>query len=147
MDTLEKLLAIEDIKATKARYWRGVDMRDAELLRSAFAADAVIDTRDSVKPGQGDQRSREDFIVNLINVLEGVVTVHHGHAPEITVTSATEASAIWPMEDRLWVEDADSPLPFRKLKGWGHYHDTYRKTPDGWRIAYTKLVRIKVETE
>jgi len=147
MDTLEKLLAIEEIKTTKARYWRGVDSQDAELLRSVFAVDAVIDTRDSVKAGQGEQRGREDFIAHLLKVFKGVVSAHQGHTPEITLTSATEATAIWPMEDRLWVEDAKSPLPFRKLKGWGHYHDTYRKTPDGWRIAYTRLVRIKVETE
>ena len=34
-------------------------------------------------------------------VLQDVVTVHHGHMPEIELTSPTTARGIWAMEDML----------------------------------------------
>jgi hypothetical protein len=147
MDILQELRAIEQIKALKARYWRGIDTRDKALLRGVFTDDAVTDFRESA--GQGDsehlKRDPDAFVEDLMRLLTGVVTAHHGHSPEIIITSDTGATGIWPMEDWLWVEDEASPLPFRRLNGWGHYHDTYRKTAIGWRIASTKLVRIRVE--
>jgi hypothetical protein len=30
-----------------------------------------------------------------------------------------------------------------ELHGYGHYHETYRKTDGGWRIASTKLTRLR----
>ncbi|WP_157215401.1 nuclear transport factor 2 family protein [Flavisphingomonas formosensis] len=149
MDIAEELRAIEQIKALKARYWRGIDTRDRALLRGVFTDDAITDFRDSTQSDDDTQlkRNPDAFVDDLFALLNGVVTVHHGHSPEIALRSETEATGIWPMEDWLWVEDEASSLPFRKLNGWGHYHDTYRKTAIGWRIASTKLVRIRVEAE
>lgn len=149
MDIAEELRAIELIKALKARYWRGIDTRDQALLRGVFTDDAVTDFRDSTQSDDDSQLKRDPdaFVDDLFALLKGVVTVHHGHSPEISILSPSEATGIWPMEDWLWVEDEASPLPFRRLHGWGHYHETYRKTAIGWRIASTKLVRIRIETE
>ena len=149
MDTAEELHAIEQIKALKARYWRGIDIRDKALLRGVFTDDAVTDFRDATDEEDKSHLKRDPdaFVNDLFEILKGVVTTHHGHTPEIAILSPTEATGIWPMEDWLWVEDTASSLPFRRLNGWGHYHDTYRKTAIGWRIASTKLVRIRVETE
>jgi hypothetical protein len=30
-----------------------------------------------------------------------------------------------------------------QLVGYGHYHDTYVKGPDGWRISSSKLTRLR----
>ena len=58
--------------------------------------------------------------------------VHHGHMPEIEVTAPGEASGTWAMEDHLWWPEGS---PIRRLHGYGHYHETYARTGDGWRIS------------
>lgn len=149
MDNIQRLIDFEEIKQLKARYWRGVDTKDHALLRSVFADDAEIDFREDAPPGDEDSLTlpHPDFFVrHALAMLEGVVTAHQGHVPEITFTSATEASAIWPMEDNLWVDQSVSVLPFATLRGFGHYHDRYVKTADGWKIAATRLNRSKVIT-
>jgi hypothetical protein len=50
------------------------------------------------------------------------------------------------MEDRLWVQAEYCKLPFKQLTGYGHYHDRYVKTVQGWRISATTLKRVHVET-
>ena len=73
-----------------------------------------------------------------------VVTVHHGHTPEISVESADTAHGVWAMEDHLfWPEGG----PLRSMHGYGHYHETYRRTPAGWQIDRMVLTRIRVDTE
>lgn len=49
MDQVEKLLAIEEIKQCKARYWRAIDSKDFDLLRTVFADDIVFDLSDSTR--------------------------------------------------------------------------------------------------
>ena len=43
MNEIERLTAIEQIKQVKARYFRGVDSCDGELVRSLLAEDCVLD--------------------------------------------------------------------------------------------------------
>jgi SnoaL-like domain len=143
----EELAAREAIRQLKARYFRGVDTKDAAVLRAVFAEGAETDFR-SESPGRDPALRHNDpdaFVHNTIAMLEGVTTAHAGFMPEIEILSATEARGRWSMTDRLWVEDeARSRLPFRTLEGWGVYHDSYIRTEAGWRIAATRLERIKV---
>jgi hypothetical protein len=74
--------------------------------------------------------------------LNGVVTVHHGHMPEIELTSATTATGVWAMEDHLRWPAGES---IGELHGYGHYHETYVKLDDGWRISSTKLTRLRLD--
>lgn len=147
MTDTERLLAIEDIKVLKARYFRAVDDQDATLLRSVFTDDAITDFR-SESPDGSDallQHDPDAFVRNTLAVLDGCVTAHAGQMAEIVVETATEARGIWGMTDRIWVEDSTrSLLPFRELQGWGRYHETYRRVAGGWRIASTRLERIKL---
>ena len=94
---------------------------------------------------------RQNIIDFVSGQLEGVTTCHHGHMPEIELTSPTTANGIWAMEDHLWVSEGN-PLPYRSLHGYGHYHETYEKTfdedADGrWLIKTLKLTRIRVDAE
>jgi len=143
----EELSALEAIRQLKARYFRGVDTKDAAVLRAVFAEGAETDFR-SESPDRDPALRHNDpdaFVRNTIGMLAGVTTAHAGFMPEIEILSETEAKARWSMTDRLWVEDgARSRLPFRTLEGWGVYHDSYRLTAQGWRIASTRLERIKV---
>jgi hypothetical protein len=150
MDRGDELYAIEAIKNVKARYWRAVDTKDAALLRSVFCNPCLIDFRGSVGGEPTDAQMWHDpdrFCADMIASTVGIVSVHHGFPPEITVRSDDEASAIWPMEDLLWNENPSAMIPFRRFHGRGHYHDVYRRTPQGWMIATTKITRIRIEGE
>jgi hypothetical protein len=38
-------------------------------------------------------------------------------------------------------------VPFRRFRGFGHYHETYRKVSGEWRIATLRLTRLLVQTQ
>ena len=90
-------LAIAEIAALKARYFRCMDEKD-------WAGREAV--------------------------------VHHGRMPEIEVTSSTAAIGVWAMENSLWARDT-APVPFRTLRGFGHYHETCEKRDGGWAIKTT----------
>ena len=130
---------IEAIKQLKARYFRGMDTKQWDLMKEVFADDVVIDTTEDGSPVI---EGRDEFIAFLAPMLAEVVTVHHGHMPEIELTSDTTATGVWAMEDHLWWPEGS---PLQHLHGYGHYHETYRKGPDGWRIATLTLTRLHRE--
>jgi hypothetical protein len=136
---IERLSAYEEIKKLKARYFRAVDTKDWELLGQVYAVNAVTgpNEKGSLTEGLGAITER------LRGALNDVETVHQGHSPEIEVTSPTTATGIWAQEDHIW----DFPKGSGgTLHGYGHYHDTYVKLEAGWRIATSRLDRIRVET-
>jgi len=144
MNQIDKLLAIEEIKQLKARYFRFVDTKDWTGFAGLFAADAVFDLSDDL-PGCVLVGPAE--IAELpARSLEGATTVHHGHCPEITITSQDSASGIWAMEDRVrWTEESSSPL--KSLHGFGHYLETYECIGGCWHIKTLKLRRLRVDLE
>ena len=79
---------IEAIKQLKARYFRTMDTKDWDAMRLVFTDDVVVDTTAS----GGEMVSGADaFMEFLRGAIGDVETVHHGHTPEIEVTSATTA--------------------------------------------------------
>jgi uncharacterized protein (TIGR02246 family) len=131
---VEDIAAIEKLKA---RYFRCLDTKDWEGFRDLFVEDVEIDVTDDIEGGQ-PYRGRDRFVDTCAQALEGAVTVHHGHMPELEVTGPSTASGIWAMEDYV---DWGSGGAFR---GYGHYHEDYVKAVDGqWRIARLKLTRLR----
>lgn len=148
MTPLDKAAAAEAIRQVKAQYWMGIDMKDEALLADAFSDDAIIDFRsEGVWEEGAPLPDRHAFAKRAVGTLRdgGVRTTHQGHNPYIVFESDTEARAVWPMEDNLWV-DKGSRLPFRHLHGYGFYHDRYRLTDTGWKIVQTRLDRVNVDT-
>jgi uncharacterized protein (TIGR02246 family) len=127
---------VEAIKQLKARYFRMMDTKDSDGMRQVFADDVLIDTTDS---GGRVVQGADDFMAGLRDLLADVVTVHHGHMPEIELTSVTTATGIWAMEDRLrWPNGSE-------LHGAGHYHETYEKVDGRWRIKQMTLTRLRTD--
>jgi hypothetical protein len=130
---------LEQILQLKARYFRLMDTKQWEELREVFTRDVVIDTsEDSGTVIEGV----DDYLPFLISQISEVTTVHHGHMPEITIIDSDHATGIWAMEDELWWPKGH---PISYLHGYGHYHETYKKTAEGWKIAsmrWTRLHRI-----
>ena len=144
MTDLERLLAIEEIKRLKAIYFYCLDYKDWERWkREVWAPDASLHVPEA----------RDEPWVGIDTIIEWVshsagnqISVHHGHMPEIEILSDTTARGIWAMEDRLRLPpDQPSPMGFTYLHGLGHYHETYVKLAQGWRIQSTKLTRLYVE--
>ena len=126
----------DEIEQLKSRYFRLMDTKQWDALREVFTADVVIDTtEDSGVVITGV----DEYMPFLIANIGDVVTVHHGHMPEIDFIGDDEASGIWSMEDELWWPEGS---PIRHLHGYGHYHETYRRSDGRWRIATMRLTRL-----
>lgn len=152
MDDSERLAAIEDIRQLKAKYWRGVDSQDDELVRSVLAEDCVLDYMGCCT----DPTSGVDHMPQMNMVLKGrkawntgtlegqrSVTVHQGHQSEITVFIDGTAEGIWSFTDRFFMPPGS---PFARFTGYGRYHDRYVRRDGRWLLKATRIERIWVET-
>ena len=139
----ERLLAIEEIKQLKAKYFLGIDHKDWDLWREqVWAPDArleVVEMGKAVTP-------RETLIEWVKEQSADQVSVHHGHMPIVELTSDTTATGLWAMEDRIY-RSKEHPLngDTSFVLGFGHYHETYVKLEEGWRIQSTRLTRLHTE--
>ncbi|MQP68298.1 hypothetical protein GE253_23545 [Niveispirillum sp. SYP-B3756] len=147
---LTHLLSIEAIKCVKARYFRAMDTKDWPLLADVFTHDARCDYREAFQsPGATTPAGTDDDILNgrdmiIAYIRKGLlplISVHHGHMPEIEILADGTATAIWPMNDLLRFHAG----PYREMRGYGHYHETYRQEDGRWRIATLKLTRLLIE--
>ena len=137
MTTSDDAAEIEAIKQLKARYFRLMDTKDWDGLARVFTDDVVIDVSGE---GGGVTTGVADYLPFLRENIEHVTTVHHGHMPEIELTSPTTARGVWAMEDELWWPEGS---PITHMHGYGHYHETYERTADGWRIKTLTLTRLQ----
>ena len=141
---VERLLAIEEIKQVKAKYFWGLDQKAWDLWRrEVWAPDGELHVPEfRAEPFRGF-----DTVLAYVSSSVGdQVSVHHGHMPIIEFTSDTSAKVIWAMEDRLY-RTKEFPLydGSTYLHGWGHYRETYEKRAEGWRIKTSQLTRLRVE--
>jgi hypothetical protein len=140
MDSLRALLDVEEIKRLKARYFRLMDAKSWEEWGEVFAKDAVMEVPEAKLVSRG----RAEIVEKVSRALVGTKTVHHGHMPEIELTGDGTARGIWAMFD--YVEWPASEGRARSgLKGYGHYHEEYVHEDGAWRIARTRLVRIRID--
>ncbi|MCH7790130.1 MAG: nuclear transport factor 2 family protein [Acidobacteria bacterium] len=131
---------IEAIRQLKARYFRTMDQQDWDGYREVFTSDVIIDTTDDTGPGT-QIIGREAYLDMLAVVLEGAITVHHGHMSEIEV-DGDAAHGVWSMEDHIWFSEESG---IATLWGTGWYEETYRRVDDEWKISHLVLRRQRVE--
>ena len=145
MEALERLAAIEEISSLKARYFLAVDMQDWDLMRRKVF---IEETSFQFSEFREEPFYGQETVLNMFaDALVGKVTVHHGHMPVIELSSDTTAKGLWAMEDRIYQDGPGALLESRPvLHGFGHYHETYVKRPEGWRIETIRLTRLRLET-
>jgi hypothetical protein len=127
---------VEAIKQLKARYCRLMDTKDWVAFRKLFTEDVEVDSSAS---GGSVVTGADAFLEFLVDAIGDVVTVHQCHTPEIDTSSHTTATGVWAMEDMLRFPDGS------ELHGYGHYHETYEKSSEGWRISSSKLTRLRMD--
>ena len=132
MDTGTEL---EAIRRLKYAYFRTLDLKQFDQLGRLLTEDATASYEDGTTTLEG----RTAIVRWLSEALSSpdIVTEHHGHHPEIDVTSATEATGTWYLQDRVIVPSADL-----EIGGTAFYTDRYLKTDEGWRIAHTGYLRV-----
>jgi len=135
----DTLADIEEIKQLKARYFRLMDTKQWDEWADLFTDDLDTWFEDTSNSTHG----RDEFVGSVRSILADAVTIHHGHMPEIEVTGPNTARGIWAMFDYVKFGNPRRPL---EMKGYGHYHEQYRKEPDGrWRINSLRLHRLRVD--
>jgi SnoaL-like domain len=127
---------VESIKQLKARYCRYLDAKDWESWRGLFADDFVSDLGEV---GGGVIVGADQFVTYTRRTIGKPTqsTVHQVHAPEIELTSTTTAQGVWALHDVVRLH------PVLTLHGYGHYHESYAKIDGHWRIASSKLTRLR----
>jgi len=152
VNSLDRLMAFEEIRQLKARYFRYVDTKDWAGLTGVFAPDAIFRHRyggsvrdprtgawDPPLPEESITAGRDAIVARIRAIVEHIHTVHHGFMPEIDLISPDRARGVWAMRDEL--RDRDGGLI---LSGAGHYHETYIRLPTGWAIESAELRRLSI---
>lgn len=142
---------IESIKQLKARYFRAMDSKDWDAYREVFTEDVLFDIRGGMEatppnPDYTDPplHGADAAVAFIKSGLDHVISAHQGFLPEITQTGPDTATGIWAMTDVL---RAGEGAPFRTVRGYGHYHEEYRKTGEEWKISHLRLTRLIVDIE
>ncbi|MCH2173387.1 nuclear transport factor 2 family protein [Myxococcota bacterium] len=130
---LTDLLEIEQIKQLKARYFRLMDQKRWDEFAQLFTEDC----EQSWQPAPGESanggRGRQGVTDFIRDSLAGMRSTHHGHMPEIEITSPTTATAVWALFDHCTQDGAGV------FHGAGYYRDEYQKIDGQWRIRSTHL--------
>lgn len=144
---LERLLAIEDIKRLKARYFRLMDSKDWVGFAELFSRDASFDVQGALEenpgPSQEPIRGRAAIVDYVRRGISPITSAHYGHMPEIDILTEDSATGIWALADILRMPDG---APFARFRGYGHYHERYVREEGAWRIAALRITRLMVET-
>ena len=131
MSVLEE---VEAIKKLKYRYFRYLDTKRWKELGALLTDDAKC----SYDEGKYAYDGRDAILGFLRESLDNpkIVTMHHGHHPEIEV-DGERATGVWYLEDYVIFSDIGSAL-----RGSALYADEYRKVDGEWKISSTGYSRI-----
>lgn len=130
------LVALEEIRQLKYRYFRTLDLKRWDEFADALAVNVVAEygTHALADPLVFEGR---DALAGFMSSTLGpaITTVHVASHPEITVSGDT-ASGSWCFEDTVIAAGS-------VIRGAGYYSDEYRRDGDGrWRITRTSYQRI-----
>lgn len=136
MTEFDAFADIEAIKQVKYRYLRALDTKHWDDFAATLAEDITADYGKSM--GSDHSFSDRDSLVEFMRTsLPGnLISEHRVNHPEITLTGADSATGIWYLQDRVIMPDFNL-----MLIGAAFYHDSYRRTADGWKISATGYQR------
>jgi hypothetical protein len=140
---LERLTVVEDLRTLKARYCRLADEKRWDEFSELFTEDAEARFFDPA--GELVNAIHSPRIGASIGARVGAAQpIHHVFSHELEVVSPTEARGIWAMEDIVEHPDG-AERPFKRMHGFGHYHETYERQDGTWRIRTLEQTRVRVD--
>ena len=137
---VQQLLDIEEIKQLKARYFRLMDLKQWDDWGMVFAKDCVMEVPEADMVNNG----REEIVTNVSTALIGARTCTTGTCPRSRSPATSTARGIWAMFDYVeWPAQDDGTRV--GLQGYGHYREEYVREDGAWRIARSRLERLRVD--
>jgi 3-phenylpropionate/cinnamic acid dioxygenase small subunit len=133
---LQVLMDLEAIRTLKARYCRTIDVKAWNEWREVFCEDVTFEGLSA------PFTDLDEFMRVQQDRLSDAISVHHCHTAELEITGIDSATGIWAMCDYVeypWQEER------RGFVGYGFYHERYRRTADGWRIASLRMERLRFD--
>ena len=133
---IQRLEDVEAIKQLKYRYWRHLDLKEWDDLAALFLADAAVSYGSGKYQFRGVDAIMR-FLRESLGRERGSVTIHHGHHPEVALTSETTATGTWALYNYMFNEGQR-----RGIRIGAYYHDEYAKVGGEWKfksIGYTTL--------
>ncbi len=136
---------LEAIRQLKSRYFRLMDTQQFDHWHTCFTADVTaryegVPRASKDLPVDIEISGRDDLVAGVKSLMTGAQSIHQGYMPEIELTGAGSARAIWSMYDYVM-------LPSCHFQGWGHYHETYVKENGEWRIKSIHLTRLHTQED
>jgi hypothetical protein len=126
---IRRLEDIEAIKMLKYKYFRALDSKLWDELAQCFTDDATTGYSD------GDLRFQGvDEIIGFLksSMRDSFFGIHHGHHPEIEVTSESTAHGVWAFYSYMIDSQEKMGLRMGAL-----YYDDYVRIDGQWRIKHT----------
>lgn len=133
---LERLEALEEIKALKHRYFRAMTDSDHALLETTLTEDVVTSYSDGEYVFE-DRDALLRFLIDSHDPERKVIAYWMCGMPEIELQSPTEATGIWAFYHHFFM-----PEQHHVDQMFAYYDDRYRKDDGVWRIAYTGYRRV-----
>ena len=131
---------LEAIRQLKYRYFRALDCKDWDALGNTLSQDATT----SYDNGRYAFEGRAAILEFLRGALgsPNMISMHHGHHPEIEITGDASARGTWYLEDMVIFREANTVL-----RGAAFYHDEYVRIDGEWKIRSTGYERTFEEIE
>ncbi|MEM6580801.1 MAG: nuclear transport factor 2 family protein [Pseudomonadota bacterium] len=133
---IQRLMDMEAIRQLKYAYFRCVDTANLEELATLFHDDV----RAHFIGGsyEWNVQGKREYLNNIAMAFtRSAVGQHNAHHPEIQMLSPTEASAIWYLEDNMWMLSHKA-----RTRGTALYWDRYVKQDGRWLIKETNYERV-----
>lgn len=123
------------IGEVKARYCRYIDTARFDDVGAAFAPDGVL----QFGPDESSNIEGPAAIAALLREqLAEANTTHQVHSPEMRLEEDGSVHVIWAMQDRVETSGY-------RLDGSGYYEERYVLLEGGWRIAHSRIHRLRVD--
>ena len=134
ISAVERLIAIEAVKALRARYCRCLDIKDWVGLSEVLAPGIRLELPSLA--ARGGVTGIDDFLALVKEWFATGPSLHANYLPEIEIVSATHATGIWAQEHFL-------PARYSAGKhhghGYGYSHDSYERIDGRWLISSIRL--------
>ena len=130
-ERIQRLEDIEAIKQLKARWWYACDVRDIAGMRACYDEDDFLIDFDFI-----GQFTDMDAFIDVFTSLACHPThidMHHGTAPEITITLPDTATGRWRMRFQL-LETEKQQVQLMS----GVYNDEYAKVNGQWKMRTSR---------
>ena len=126
------------ICSLKYAYFRHLDLKEFDQLAELFVAEATASYQDGRK--SYDSRDAIMEFLSTSMATHDLISMHHGHHPELRAIDDETAEGTWYLTDRVILPKMDY-----ESVGTAFYADRYVRADGKWKIAHTGYVRVYEE--